>query len=84
MTEDRGAFKTIPPNSALSGHFVIGRQACGMNAALRRKKFAVGRRLAPGWHFVTNRSGTLRYPRIGLIRCSAKGPPLVVRRVPLA
>jgi hypothetical protein len=33
MTEDRGAFKTIPRNPAQSGHFVIDRDDCGMNAA---------------------------------------------------
>ena len=76
MTEDRGAFKTIPRNSALSGHFVIGRHACGKNAALLQKNFSVGLRPSPGRHFVTNRSATLRYPRIGLIRRPAKRPLL--------
>jgi hypothetical protein len=47
MTEDRGAFKTIPRNSALSGHFVIGRHACGMNAALFEKKLSAGLRPSP-------------------------------------
>src|SRR6476646_2955972 len=80
MTEDRGAFKTIPRNSALSGHFVISRRACGMNAALLRKKFSAGLRPSPRRHFVTDRSAKLRYPRVWTdwLLCetaSSCGPP---------
>jgi hypothetical protein len=33
MTEDSGAFKTNPGNSAQIGHFVIGRDPCGKEAS---------------------------------------------------
>src|SRR5437016_1107125 len=75
MTEDRGAFKTIPRNPVLSGQFVIGYDGCGRNAAPLAKKFSVGPRPPRG-------RGTLRYSRFGLIRRPAKRLSRVVHRVP--
>jgi hypothetical protein len=38
MTEDSGAFKTNPRNSAQIGHFVIVRERCGKDASRLKKR----------------------------------------------
>jgi hypothetical protein len=38
MTEDSGAFKTNPRNSAQIGHFVITGKRCGKDASRRKKR----------------------------------------------
>jgi hypothetical protein len=61
LKEDRGAFKTIPRNSAQIGHFVMTRDGCGKDASPHEKN-------APGDYglatpqIVTNNVETLRYP----------------------
>jgi hypothetical protein len=49
MTEDSGAFKTNPGNSAQIGHFVIAGDRCGKDASgcEKRRSSAILRHRAP-------------------------------------
>jgi len=60
MTEDSGAFKTNPGNSAQIGHFVIARDRCGKDASGGEKASLIGAPTPAPANFITNRFEALR------------------------